>query len=300
MANVGTFQASGVASGMDTTTLINNLVKIQSVSVSTAQSRQSAYSSQISALADIVSKLQALQSSTKSLASNGALSVNQVGTNSGFSVTAGSTATAGRYSVTVNELAQPARARSQAFASSAAPVTGGTLSLGVEGTNYDVTINDGDSLSTVAASINNSGAPVSATVLTTDGQSYLSITRRDTGYPVGGTADAALTITENSTGSQGQALGAAIYQQATNASVTIDGLTFQRPSNTISDALPGTTLTLSKKGGVAEDLVLQNSPTDTQANLQKFVDAYNVLTLEDDPAEPRHPGRDRPRPHPGR
>jgi flagellar hook-associated protein 2 len=63
--------------------------------------------------------------------------------------------------------------------------------------------------------------------------------------------------------------------------VVVDGLRFTRTSNTISDALPGTTLTLTKENpGQAEDLVLSSDPDATQKRLQTFVDAYNgVMSL---------------------
>jgi flagellar hook-associated protein 2 len=69
-------------------------------------------------------------------------------------------------------------------------------------------------------------------------------------------------------------------QEARNAAFTIDGIAFTRSSNTVTDALPGTTLTLKAQGGAAEDLVVQTDLAATQARLQTFVDAYNgVLKL---------------------
>lgn len=270
------FQASGLASGMDTASIVDNLVSIERRSVDLAEARQEAYRTQISNLGDLATKLKALSTAAEALGTSGVLGVSQVGTTSGFTATPGPSATAGRYSVLVNDLAQAAKARSAGFATDTT-VRGGTLNLSVNGTGYDVTIEDGSSLSSVATAINQSGAPVSATVLTTNGTSYLSLTNRETGFTVGQDPATALVITETVTGSQGQALGLASTQQASNASVTVDGLTFERTSNTLTDVLPGVTLTLSAETTTASDLVLTNDTSATKTNLQKFVDAYNDL-----------------------
>lgn len=269
------FQASGLASGLDTASIIDNLVKIESRSVSSATARQAAFQTQISSIGDLTSKLQALATAAKELGTSGVLGVTQVGTTSGFTATPGSTASAGRYAVQVNFLAAAAKAQSAAFATDA--VRGGTLDLSVNGTSYAVTIGDGDSLATVAQSINQLGAPVRASVLTTNGASYLSLTNQDTGFTIGQPASSALTITETTTGTLGQALGLALTQQAANATVTVDGLSFERTSNTMTDVLPGVTLNLSATTTSSSDLVLSTDTTATQTNLQKFVDAYNAL-----------------------
>ncbi len=271
-----TFQASGLASGLDTQSIINNLVSIEGRSVTMAQTQQSAYQTQISSIATLTTKLQALQTATSALGTSGVLGVSQVGTTSGFSATPSSAASAGSYAVQVNALAAAAKARSTGFATGAT-VTGGTLNLSINGTGYDVTIADGSTLSTVAQSINQSGAPVSATVLTTNGMSYLSLTNRDTGFTVGQDPSSALAITENPTGSQGQALGLTMTQAAANAKVTVDGLDFERSSNSMTDVLPGVTLNVSSLTTAPSDLVLATDTTATQTNLQKFVDSYNDL-----------------------
>ncbi len=271
-----TFQASGLASGLDTGSIIDNLVKIESYSVDMATAKQTAFQTQISSIGDLSTKIQALATAAKDLGTSGVLGVSQVGTTYGFTATPGTAASAGRYAVQVDTLAAAAKARSAAFATGAS-VTGGTLNLSVNGTGYDVTVNDGDSLATVAQAINQSGAPVRASVLTTNGTSYLSLTNQNTGFTVGQAASSALSITETSTGTQGQPLGLAITQQAANATVTVDGLSFERTSNTLTDVLPGVTLNLTSPTTTSSDLVLSTDATATQTNLQKFVSAYNDL-----------------------
>jgi flagellar hook-associated protein 2 len=270
------FTAGGLATGMDTNSIVSSLVAIESQPITAEQTKQAAFQTQISTLADLTTKLQALQTATSALGTGGVLGVSQVGSTSGFSTTPASGASPGTYSVQVTGLASPAKAMSASFATGAT-VTGGTLTLSNNGTSTDITIADGASLSDVASSINQSSSGVLATVLTTNGQSYLSLTTQNTGFTVGQDPSTALTISETTTGTQGQSLGLAVTKQATNASLTVDGLSFERQSNSISDVLPGTTLNLSQVTSAPETLVLGTDSTSTQANLQKFVDAYNTL-----------------------
>lgn len=275
-----TFSVGGLASGLDTNSIIDQLVKIESSSVTAAQNRQTAYRSQISILGDLTSKLNALSTATDALKSQGALAFTQQGSTTGFSVTTGSAATAGRYGVQVDALAVAAKARSAQFTSASDPVSGGTLDLSINGTTTQIAITDGMTLSQVAKAINDSGAAVSATVLDSNGQAFLSITNKNTGFVPGQPAASALTITENTTGSTGQALGFAITQPAVNASIFVDGLRFERASNTIDDVLPGVTMALKARTTVPEDLVLATDASATATNLGKFVTAYNdVMTL---------------------
>jgi flagellar hook-associated protein 2 len=275
MATTPAFRTSGIASGIDTTTLIDNLVKLESAPIEATQKQQAAFRSQLTAIGDIVSKLGSLRTATAALKTSGVLAVTPTSSAQGFTATASSSSATGRYSVQVDTLAQAARARSQAFSTATSQVRGGTLDLTIDGTVTSITLDDGMTLTEAADRISRSGAAVSATVLETGTQAYLSITRRDTGFTPGQGAASALQIAETSTGSLGQALSAAITQPALNAQVTVDGLTFERRNNALSDVIPGATLTLSQTTSAPEELVLATNPSDTRVSLQKFVTAYN-------------------------
>lgn len=270
------FTAGGLASGLDTNSITDQLTQIASQPITDLQARQSATKTQISTLGDLSARLSSLQDAADALGKSGVLGVSVGGTQSAFTATPSSSATAGSFDIGVTQLATAARARSQAFASATSAVTGGTLALSVGGTAYNITVDDGEALSDVAFAINQSGAPVSATILNDGTHAYLSLANRQTGFPIGGAPGDALSVTETSTGSQGQALGLAITAPAQNAQFTIDGLPFTRQSNTFTDAVPGVTISLkSKSANGPETLSLDDDPSATQANLQKFVDAYN-------------------------
>jgi flagellar hook-associated protein 2 len=275
MANT-VLQASGLASGIDTQSLINSLVTSESSGLTRMKQQQSAFTTQISALGDISSKLSALQTATDAL-KNGPLAVSAQSTNTGFTATPGSGALAGRYSVQVGTLAQAAKSRSQEFDSSDAQVKGGFLDLTVMDKTYGLNIDDGASLTDVASAINGLGAPISASVLNDGTHAYLSITTLQTGYPTDGSPSEAFSVTETPTGHLGQSLSMTVKQEAANAQLTVDGLTFTRQSNRVDDVIPGTTLALQSAGGAAEDLVMATDSSATQTQLKTFVDAYNSV-----------------------
>jgi flagellar hook-associated protein 2 len=271
------FRASGLATGIDTGAIIDQLVKIGSQPIDLLRTRQAGMNSQVSALGDVISKLQALSTAATALGDTGTLGTKVSSTSTGFSATSDAKAIAGRYDVTVGGLAAAAQARSAPFASTT-PVTGGSLTLNVMGKDYPVTIPDGAALTDVAGLIRDSGAPVNATVLSNGTSSFLSITNLNTGFPIDGVAGDALSITETSTGSLGQALGATIKTPpAANAKVTVNGLDFDRQSNTLTDVIPGVTINLKGTTTTPEALVVDNDVDGTAKNLQKFVDAYNAV-----------------------
>jgi flagellar hook-associated protein 2 len=269
------FRAGGLASGLDTNSIIDQLVKLESAPLDNLRTRQTGIKTQISALADIASSLSALAAAASDLASNGVLGAKAVSSNDAFDAAPGTDALPGRYSVEVDQLARASKWRSLPFAAGATHPAG-VLQLTVQGKTYDpITVTAGTSLADVAAAIRAQGAPLSAVVLNDGTNSYLSLTARDTGLPVGGGAALSIDFTPDVPPAPGAPKAYTETQEAKNAIVQVDGLSFSRPSNTIADAIPGTTLTLKDEGGPAEDLVVATDTDATQARLQKFVDAYN-------------------------
>jgi flagellar hook-associated protein 2 len=271
----------GLASGLDTNLIIDKLVEIESATLTKLQKRQSGVKAQVSALGDIASRLGALETAAKDLASGGVLGLKTTSTNTAFSAAPGSGGAAGSYRIQVTELAQAAKARSTGFAAGEL-VAAGTFAFTVQGKSFSVNVGDPvagtpATLDDVAAALRSSGAAISAVVLDDGTNRYLSVTSTATGHPLGGVPGDALSLTHTATGATGKALAMGITQPAVNAQFTIDGLAFTRSSNTVSDALPGTTLTLKVKGGAAEDLVVANDADATKAKLQTFADAYNAV-----------------------
>lgn len=63
-----------------------------------------------------------------------------------------------------------------------------------------------------------------------------------------------------------------------DALLSVDGVSFTRPSNTVNDVISGTTLTLSAADPtVTANVTVQRSTSDAKDAVQQYVDAYNKL-----------------------
>ena len=280
MADEAFFRAGGLASGLDTNSIIDGLTKLEQRPLDLLRKRQDGFKSQISLIGTLTSKIAAFYTASKALSDGGALGVKATSTNTDFTATPTSTSSAGSYNVSVQKLAVAEQMRATPFTADTAPVRGGTLEVKVQGTSYGtITIADGDTLATVAANIRSLGAPVNVSVLSNGtGSTYLSVTNKNTGYTTPTSATALeLVETTNPLATQGHTLGFTEATPAVNAEFTIDSLVFTRQSNTISDAIPGTTLQLKAKTDTIEKLTLDYDTGATATNLQKFVDAYNDI-----------------------
>lgn len=278
----GNSYLSSSASGLDTTSIINQLVQIESQPISALQKKQTNLKSQATQLGSIAGQLSSFNDAAQALAA-GVVQVGITGSYSGFSAAADSSAGAGNYSVQVTALAQAAKARSQGFAAGGSLLSGGTLHFDTGGAGYDVTITDGTALSDLVAQINAAGAPVNAAIISDGTRSYLSLSNRNTGFAPTGTAAQALAITFTAAGGSANAdLAFSSVQTAANATLTVDGLPVTSQSNDVSSVIPGVTLTLRALTSAPESLTLNNDQAATAKSLQTFVDTYNrlVSTLE--------------------
>lgn len=291
-----TFRSGGIASGLDTNTLISQLVSIERQPIVKLQTRQSTYEGQISKFGNLSAKLSDLKSALQKVDTKNELLALTASTSDDSFVTATATgdASPGSYSVSVAQLAKAEKDRSVAFTAADAPVKAGTLTFTVKDEDpVEITITDGDTLADVAASINASDAAVSASLVNDGTNTYLYLTADETGHTVGGTADDAIVVTEAYTGATGTELGITQVQAAQNARFTLDDLTIEKETNSVSDVVQGVTLNL--KGAMAVDAtpvsVMVSPDIDTvKKRLKDVVDAYNnvlgmlgtALTLEED------------------
>jgi flagellar hook-associated protein 2 len=265
-----TFQASGLASGLDWQSITDSLVKIRQIPIDTNNTRQAALNVQISSIGDLISKVKSFSSAGSDLSTNGVVQNTVSASPTGVSATTGPGTAPGRYAVTVSTLATAAKARSGAYNTPDDKISGGTLSLSVKGVAYNINIAANTAIGDVAKAINASGAPVSAGLISDGSKYYLSLTNKDTGKPIGSAANGGLQITDNS------GIGLAVTQDATNATFSVDGLPMESQSNTVTTAIPGVTLNFSQ-ANAAGDLVIAQDSGKTQAKLQAFADAYNAI-----------------------
>ena len=272
--------------GSTPTRIVDKLVALESLPITKNSSRQAALNVQISSVGDLMSKIKSLASNSTTLASGvGATSVATVP--SGISAVTGTGAAAGRYAISVTAVANAAKARSGQFASANSTVAGGNLTMHIQGVATTIAISANSDLGSVARQINAAGKPIRAAVISDGTFTYLSLTNRDTGKPIGSAATGGLTIDSDATG-----LGMAVTQNAANAVITVDDLTIESKTNDISNAIPGVTITAKALQTVPSDLIINADSTKGTANVQSFVDGFNAIvgvlqkSLRPDPNSP--------------
>lgn len=270
-------RVGGLASGLDSDSIIKSIVTLQTQSIAKIDSGITATTVQISALGALADKVTSLQTAATGLKS-GLQGFKTTSTNFAFdtTITAGAV---GSFDVEVTALAAAAKGRSDPFASATSTVGGGILHFDVDGFGFNIDIADGATLQESAATINAANAGVRASVLSDGTSSFLSITRTTTGHVAGELPSTALdNLSMLTTGGGGQALNMAITQEASNTVAFVDGLRFEGPTSSITGAIPGVTLTAKAVNTAGpEQLVIGQDSTKTEANLKSFVDAYNAV-----------------------
>jgi len=183
-------------------------------------------------------------------------------------------AVSGSHQIDVTQLAASQRNRSSEY-------TSGTESLN-SGSAFDITVTSNGSTQTISvdvgddtpagvvAAINASGTGFTATLIDTGtaGTNYRIVLQGPSG------ADNAFTV--SSTPDLGFHTAGNQLQSAANALLTVDGMSIERTSNTISDAISGVTLNLNTVAN-STSLQVTNDTTTLKEKLKELVATYNVV-----------------------
>jgi flagellar hook-associated protein 2 len=187
---------------------------------------------------------------------------------------------AGQYRVSVSQLAknQVTKSANGFAASTDVAANGGSISFTINGTTTDaINITSDTTLADLAQQINDQNSGVAASVVN-DGTSYrLVISSRETGETN------SFTINDNLTNSNGNAVAfdpgqsatSGNVQNAQNAKFTVNGLDIESASNTVTDSIPGVTLTVYAEGDAS--INVSNDYSSIKSNLNAIVTQYNNL-----------------------
>ena len=298
VVSVASNSSSGAAGGsvINVSNLVSELVAASEGPQQTLINNQTQQvTSQISALGTLKGALSTFQSALGALDTPTAFQLETANSSdtTAFTATAASGAPTGTYNVAVTALATSQQLLSNAVTGST--IGTGTLQVSLGGTSFGVTVNStNDTLAGLAAAINSApGNPgVTATVLQGTGGSYLLLTSSQTGE----SNTISVTETDGGTGLGTFTYGTgntANYTQeaaAQNAAFSISGVNFSSPSNTVTSALSGVTLTLlgttpntsssastSASATPPATLSIGTDTTTITTNIQAFVTAYNTL-----------------------
>lgn len=278
----GAIHFSGLGNGTDFDSLITKLVAVEQQRVTSLETWRESWTDKVAAFQDLNTKMLSLKTTLEGMSTVNKFMV-KTATSSDttkMSVAAGAEASEGVHTVVINQLAQNKIMVTQtgyATTTEDINVTGGTavFAYDYKGATYTHSIPDPCSLTDLAAIINQQGSNpgVRAAIINDGTNNYFQLRGLDTG------SNATLTISGTTTLTNFQAAGFNTVQANQNARLKVDGWPaasyIERHSNTISDVIPGLTMTLKATGTVTVDTV-----TDTEAikeNVREFVDQVNVV-----------------------
>ena len=303
----GSISSAGIGSGLDVKGIISSLMAVESQPLQLLQDKASTVNTEISAVGQIQSltstlsdKAHALQSATLWTQTTSSTSDSTVVT----ADTAGGTAAAGDYSVSVQQLAQ---GQTATLATAASALSAGSIviQLGTYTTDTAtppnttfqaagapkpaITIGPGDtSLASIRDKINAAGAGVSASIITDASGSRLSLRSTTTGAINGfqitateatddgnpATGLSALNF-DGSTGAAGSQM--TLNQFAQDAKATVNGISVTSSTNKLANVSDGLSLTLLKKSDTPVDVSVASDTASMQKAITDFVSAYSAL-----------------------
>ena len=296
---MSTISSPGIGSGIDIQTIVSQLVALEKAPLAQLETQASSIKSKISAYGGIQSQVSALRDAAAKLAgSSGWNAVTTSSTNpSAIGVTAAAGAPATSLTMEVSQLAKAQSTASSAITTGSGVGTGSlTIELGswnagsfTPGSEapVSISINAGeDTLSEIAAKINDAETGVSATVLKDASGERLLLRSKATGLENGFRITAA-----DDDGNNNDAVGLSRLsfdgvnstgttqtQAGQNALATISGVSITSASNRLSDTLPGLTLQLSQVTTAPVEIDVSTDLEAIRNNVKTFVDTYNALT----------------------
>jgi len=302
---MATITSAGIGSNLDVEGLVGQLMAFERQPLTKIALKEASVQAKISAMGTLKSALTEFQTAAKALSTPAQMSPlkSTVGDATILSASGGAGAVAGTYDIEVKQLAQSHKLiGNTSYAATNEKVGSGklTISLGsyaADGTftgdpkktAVDITIdNTNNSLSGVRDAINASNSGVTASIINDGKGNYLSLTSKTTGETsamqisvvpeAGQPADAPSlsALAYNGPASTGMRQTAA----AQNAEIVVDSVLISKPSNTITDAVQGLTLNLSKATapGVTTKLTLERDTSSVKTAIETFVKSYNTLS----------------------
>ncbi len=283
MSSINGISFSGLASGLDSSSIIQKLVALERRPIFLLEDRKKEFSKKRKLFGDLEDKVKALQDAARKLKSTSTILDYKATVDSEGQVTvsAGSGATPGTHTIHVNNLATAEVHSSNGKADKDTTTYGSDLlKFTINGTAKYVTIDSSNNtLEGIATAVNNAGIGITAQVVNTGDATnpYKLIFKSDTE----GSAGAFTVSTDSGTGAL-NTLATEINGNeivtGQDASFTFDGIAMTRSSNTFSDVVTGLTINLTGAHTNASDKTTITIAADGSATAEKvkaFVDAYN-------------------------
>ena len=269
---------SGLASGLDTDSIIESLMEIEREPIDSLEADAEYFESETEAFSNIRTTLVALQDAVeamdtvKELSAYSATSSDQ----SLLSATAGETASAGSYHIEVLSLAETQKdVGAEGFSDTDSEALSGSLTIGETTIDYsDVTLSD------LVDMINDSEVGLQATIINdgTESGYRLVLSGEEAGVETAVLGTGSISI---DTATDGHT-----YDSA-QAHIVVDNIDIYSNGNTLTSAIPGVTLDLlDAESGESLTVTVASDTSQIEATVDTFISAYNnVVDLLADESE---------------
>ena len=303
----------GIGSNLDVNSIVSQLMQVEQQPLVDLTTKESSYKAKLSAVGGLKSSLSTFQNAVQALSNVTKFQTMKVTAADSSIATATGTASAnpGSYALEVSKLAQAQKLVSAGQASSSTAIgTGvitfdfGTIDVGAgsfdsttgkytgasfttngSGTKTVTIDSTNNSLAGIRDAINKAGIGVTASIVN-DGSTSpyrLVLTDTNTGktnsMKISVSGDAALQTLLNhdpSGAPAAQAFSETISAQ--NAEFKVDGIGVSKSSNTVTDVIPGVTLTLAKtNAGSPTSISVSRDSAGITTAVNQFVAAYNQI-----------------------
>ena len=284
----GTISVTGLSTGLDTASIVSKLIEVKRRPIDIISAKKDLMDAELSELQSLNIRLLSFQNTVKSmktsdgfLTKTGAFSNNNASdSNKVVALIASSAAASGSFSLVVNSLAKAEKEVSEGFASTSSSISTGTFFIKVGSTTTSIRINSSsNTLQGLKDAINASSADVTATILN-DGSSTnphrLIITSKNAG------TENAMSISHVPTSflgagpvADGTVLTFDEVQSATNASISLDGISITTSSNILTGIIEGVTIELGSVG--SGTITIGSDPDSVKTSIEKFVSEYNEV-----------------------
>jgi flagellar hook-associated protein 2 len=281
MPEIGAITFGGLVTGLDTKTLITQLVSLARQPIQRLEQTRSQEEKKVATFQDFNSKLLALKTASEKLlnSTNFFSRTSTVSDDTALGAAVTSSAQAGNYTITIDQLARVGQQTFAGIADKTTQTLAGTFAVNnaaTNPTNFAISINiDGMSLDQLRDAINNdtnNNGKVTATILDTG-----SGTQRYRLQVKGNTTGTTNDFNVTSTASLSKDTSASVTFSAIDATFNVDGVTITRSRNIISDVIDGATLTFKSKTTEPVTLSISNDVGTIQNNIESFVSSYNDI-----------------------
>ena len=278
ISSSGTVSFSGLASGIDTDSIIESIIEVESAPKTLLEDKIEYLEAQQETYDDFNTLLDEFYNSALGLNSENDIKSFDVSSSgeSYFSISTSSLSSEGSYSVEVVSLAQQQKDISTNYIEDidTTTVSGSfTLSDGDESTE-DVVIDYDGTLEDVVSMINDGEYGITAEIINDgSGDGYRIMLKADT-------AGEEIDIVSNEDGDiQIDTVTDGHTVDASNAEVKVDGVSYYSSSNTLTSAIKGATLTLNdvSDGTTSKVSIESSAEEEIMTKLEELVEAYNAI-----------------------